>query len=127
MTEHESQHSMILRCPAAAKRSLQWAVFLFPIWGSSWLVSLLAVRQWTVYAPAIVPILFACTLLCLLIAAIPIRFGIPGIRVLKNHAGYSTGLLRSMLGISIGVAFAIVEIVTLFMVIAFMIQRNAAQ
>ncbi|GAK54755.1 hypothetical protein U14_06043 [Candidatus Moduliflexus flocculans] len=127
MTDPERQISAILRCPIAAKRSLQWAIFLFPIWGSTWLVALLAVRHWTVYAPAIVPLLFARALFGLLIAALPIWFGIQGIRALKTHAGYSTGLLRSVLGISIGAAFVIVEIVTLFMVIAFMIQRNAAR
>ncbi len=127
MTETERQNTMILRCPTAAKRSLQWAIFLFPIWGSTWIAALLAIRQWTVYAPAIIPLLFARALICLLIAALPIWFGIQGIRVLKTHAGYTTGLLRSVLGISIGAAFAIVEIVTLFMVLALMIQRNAAR
>lgn len=127
MIDSELQASTALRCPIAAKRSLQWAIFLFPIWGSTWIVTLLAIRQWTVYAPAVIPLLFARTLVCLFIAAMPIWFGIQGIRVLKTHAGYSTGLLRSVLGISIGASFAIVEIVTLFMVIAFMIQRNAVQ
>jgi len=127
MTAPERQISTMLRCPIAAKRSLQWALFLFPIWGSTWLVALFVIRQWTVYAPALVPLLFARTLLCLLIAAIPIWFGVQGIRVLKSHAGYTTGLLRSVLGIAIGAGFAIVEIITLFMVIALMIQRNAAR
>ena len=60
-------------------------------------------------------------------AALPIWFGVQGIRALKSHAGYSTGLLRSVVGISIGASFIIVEVVTLFMVIAFMMQRNAVR
>lgn len=127
MTEPERRTTAILRCPTAAKRSLQWAIFLFPIWGITWIIAMFAIRQWTMYAPAIIPILFARALLCLLIAAFPIWLGVQGIRALKRHAGYTSGLLRSVLGIAIGGGFAIVEIVTLFMVIVFMIQRNAAQ
>ncbi len=127
MTEQKQDSAPILRCPIAAKRSMQWAIFLFPIWGSTWLAALFAIRQWTVYAPAIVPLLFARALLCLLIAALPIWFGVRGIHALKSHAGYSTGLLRSVVGISIGASFVIVEVVTLFMVIAFMMQRNAVR
>ena len=127
MTEQKQHSAPMLRCPVAAKRSMQWAILLFPIWGSTWLASLVAIRQWTVYAPAIVPLLFARALLCLLIAALPIWFGVQGIRALKRHAGYSTGLLRSVIGMSIGASFVIVEVVTLFMVIAFMMQRSAVR
>lgn len=127
MTEQKEHSAALLRCPVAAKRSLQWAIFLFPIWGFTWLAARLAIGEWTVYAPAMIPLLFARTFVCLLFAVLTIWFGIQGIRALRSHAGYSTGLLRSVLGIAIGAAFTIVEIVTLFMIIALMIQRNAAQ
>ncbi len=119
----ESTKLPLLRSPKTARRSLQFAVFLFPAWGISWFISWAVIQQITINGP-IISVLFAKNILGFGLAVIPIILGIQGISELKKYPGYSTGYLRAALGISIGAGFFIVEIVTFFLIIALMIQKE---
>ena len=124
MENQPTQHAL-LHCPAPAKRALQWAIMLFPFWGLTWLAAWLAIQRVTMAGP-VIPILVARTLTGSLFALLPIKFGVQGLRELKRHSGYTTGLLRSTLGIAIGAAFLVVEFLTILLTLSLMIQRNAA-
>ena len=111
------------RYPKEAGRSLRWALFLFPAWGLSWLVFWLAFKRYSIDGP-VIPLLFGRNILCFALALLPVLSGLRGLKKLRRHSGYSVGYLRAIIGIALGVSFLIVETITLFLGIAFILQKN---
>lgn len=118
-----SRKSPVLKCPKQAERSLQLAVYLFPVWGLCWVVAWFSVERLTINGP-IIQVLFARNVIGFMLASLPIILGIQGLIELKRHPGYSTGYLRALLGISVGAGFFIVEVISLFLTVALMIQKG---
>lgn len=118
-----SKQEPYFRYPEESGRSLQWALFLFPIWGLSWLLFWLVFRHYHLDGPMI-PLLFGRNILCFVLAALPVFSGVRGLKKLKRHSGYSVGYLRAIIGIALGVSFLIVETITLFLSISLVLQRN---
>lgn len=82
-----------------------------------------AIRHFTMDGP-IVSILLVRNAFGFVLAVSPIVSGFRGLAELKKHPGYSTGFLRAILGISIGIGFAIAEIVTCFLIVSLMLQLS---
>jgi hypothetical protein len=77
----------------------------------------------TIVGP-IIPVLFARNAICFVLGLITFVLGVQGLIDLKKHPGYSIGYLRALLGISLGLAFVIVEIVTFSLIVLLMIQKG---
>ncbi len=106
-----------------AERSLQFAMLLLLVWGGSWLITWFAIERLTVNGP-IIPVLFARNAICFGLGVKTIALGAQALRYLKKHLGYSTGYLRAMIGITVGLAFVIVEMVTFSLTVLLMIEKG---
>ena len=119
----DSRQEPYFRYPKEARRSLRLALFLFPIWGLTWLVFWFVFRQFSVNGP-LIPLLFGRNALCFVLASLPVFSGRRALKELRRHSGYSVGYLRAVIGIALGVSFLIVEAITLFLIVSFVLQKN---
>ncbi len=106
------------------ERASRFALYLFPLWGASWVLTWLAIQKLTVNGP-IIPVLLARNILCFGLGMAAIVFGIQGIVDLNDHPGFSAGYLRAMAGITLGIIFVIVEIVTFVLIVLLIIQKGS--
>lgn len=123
MSDFNSIHSVI-KTSKKVERASRFALYLFPIWGLSWLLTWLAIKKLTVNGP-IIPVLLARNVFCFGLGVTAIILGVQGMIDLKKHPGYSTGYLKAMMGITLGVVFIIVEIVTFSLIVLLIIQKGS--
>lgn len=118
-----SKQKTYFKYPKEAERSLRLALFLFPVWGLTWLAFWFVFKRFHLNGPTI-PLLLGRNVFCFVLAALPVLSGWQALKELHRHSGYSVGYLRAIIGIALGASFLIVETITLALIVSFVLQRN---